>query len=236
MKTKIFLAVKAFSTIYLTSLFLIFGVGYLFYNSENEIKSFISIFLALIAFLPLIFNKKIIHFYSKNTVLKMNDNKIFIEIFGKNDEFCTFKKDIDYSEIKSYIFSYASGFKEKWSVFTLILENNKKYTLRFFKSPQKDGDIDGQILLEKIHQAFTNYNLAMRYDKIIFKPSFLASKLGLYFILTFIFMLILVLIFTFKVGGNRLAFIQIVIILAILMQLIARRIKEIQFYNKMKKL
>jgi hypothetical protein len=108
--------------------------------------------------------------------------------------------------------------------------------LRFFKSPQKDGDIDGQILLEKIHQAFSNYNLAMRYDKIIFKPSFLASKLGLYFILTFIFMLILVLIFTFKVGGNRLAFIQIFIILAILMQLIARRIKEIQFYNKMKKL
>ena len=141
-----------------------------------------------------------------------------------------FGRKIFFEEILAYNIQFPN---DKFCAIKFSLWGGESFEYSLFQKKQNDEDVEGIELIDAFTSAIKNFNLHKpKADKIIFQPSFYATKIGLACIVIlsifFIFAIIL-----FSLYNEKSLPLTFVFSFILILQLVLKRKKELGYYKQL---
>lgn len=209
-------------------IFAIIGLSLLYLTNHFIGNRFLSFFFLIITVVPFIFISRLFKFFRKKAVILFKENLIQLTLQNSNSEIVY---DFEYylSEIKSYTIQFPNY---RFASIKLNLKNGKSAEYTFQKQMQDDTQESIDKILKQLHYTIENYNKNLvATEKILFKPSFFATKSGLFTIIGLCFLFIIAIFL--HILFHQIDSFPIVLLFGfmIIIQLIFKRIADINFYK-----
>jgi hypothetical protein len=166
--------------------------------------------------------------FSRKAVFQLNPDYFTVEIL--NERGAVYQNEINLREIKSYSIQFPN---EKFNAIKFRLINNQLFEWSFFRIKQYDEDIIGADLIDNFIKLINEYNArASTLNKVVFQPSFYATKTGLFCIIgLFVFFVCAILLFALQ--SEKSLPVTFVFSSILIFQLILKRKRDLEFYKKM---
>jgi len=139
------------------------------------------------------------------------------------------KGEINLEEVKSYSVQVPN---DRFSSIKFNLRNGRSVEYSFFQKKQADDNITAEDLIGVFNQLIKTYNIASNKNKIELRPSFYATKAGLYCIVGLCVFLAVGIILASFVKGNALP-LSFLFAAILIIQLMMKRKSELDYYKKM---
>jgi hypothetical protein len=171
--------------IYLKEMFLYLFMGLLFFFTLSSIcfyynSSQFAAFFMLCEIIPLFFKRKLSNSLTREISLDYRHD--VIDIITKKEDYEEGKLfAIKLNELKSYSIS---DYGPKYYNISFTLKNKKHKTYTFYRKKLSEDVDPGDKIIDDIYLLIKDYN-ASNEQKIILRPSFLGSILGLIFMIIF---------------------------------------------------
>lgn len=134
-------------------------------------------------------------------------------------------------DIKSYTIQFPN---DNFRSLRLDFYDHRKIEYTFFEKQKFEGDIDSTELIKSFHLLVQQYNLSnVAHSKIIYKPNFYATRLGLYVII-FLCVLLLFSIFLYSVHFKKNIPITFLFSFILIVQLVMKRKKGLEYFRKVR--
>ncbi len=202
------------------------GVGILlmlYYNNR-----FLEIACFLVMFLPLILLKKIFQIFTFYLKIQFNPNSFSITTYRINKNEQTNVYDI--SDILSYQVIFPN---RRFQEIVFNMKSGSHLRLSLLCEKNEKENIDTSEIIIGFHEFIKQYNAVEFSEKITLLPSFYASKIGLFSII-FLFSLFIAAIILHIIYDVKTLPITLFLIFLLIIRIILKRKKELDFYNKMK--
>ena len=186
------------------------------------------VFLAL-TFGSFLFIKIVMNYFTRKVLIRLENDKISLDILKLKDDNNESFVNYSFFDIKSYNIQFPTS---KFACLTLNLNSGSKKEFSFLTRRFNDSQSDTDKVIESIHTSFKKFNIQHKQTKTIqFKPSFYASKKGLYTIASLVLLSIIPIALSIKLDKNLPAtFVATILIIG---QLLVRRSTDLSFYKKM---
>lgn len=196
------------------------------YLFKSNLISFIFI---LLMFAPLLFFKSILRKFRRLVLIQLE--KEWFSIIVKSESMEDENNYVFYlNDIKTYKVQFSN---RKFVAMRIDLKSNRHFEYSFFRKKQERNQNAGEEIIESIHLLIKRYNLSSETkNKILFRHSFLSSKMGLFCIIGFscLFALAIVMHIIYHIKSLPFTFI---FGLSLLIQLIFKRNADLVFNKKM---
>lgn len=180
--------------------------------------------------LPLIFIKKIIDYYTFEIEVTINKESLDFKIKDKKNNQQYNSTNILFATIRQYEILFVN---RRFADIIIYSEEDKKFTYSFLRKSELENQISADQLIKKIQESIIVYNTGLTKKRINLKPSFYASKLGLYSILLLVILFITAIICHILYSLKTLP-VSLFLGFMILIQLILRRKTDMDFYKENK--
>ena len=190
----------------------------------------ISIACMIIMIAPIFFIRIIMKRFIRKIHVQLGLNHFTITTHKKNGEIDT-RKTFELNELQSYSIQFPNN-KFNSIIFKLI--GGKRFEYSFFKNQKSDDQFPTDKLIESFHSLIHNYNsVKNREQKVIFKPSFFASRNGLLYIVGLV-ILFLVAIFLQLLYKPKTFPVTLLFGFLLIVQLVLKRKADINLYKRMR--
>lgn len=153
------------------------GLLLLYISNHFFANRILSVILLLATVLPIFFIGSIMKYFRREVSINLEDLFLSIAIQNQFNKGETSLK-LYFDEISSYTMQFPA---RKFYTIILNLKNGKSVEYSFIKNEQNTEQVSGEELLKMFHEKITNYNNKLNKEKkIVVKPSFIASKNGLF--------------------------------------------------------
>jgi len=183
----------------------------------------LTIFFATILITQFFFIKRMMEYFTRAVLVRLCEDDISFSIRNLKDDGEEHFKQYPLHDISSYKIQFPTS---RFLSLIIKLNSGRSQEFTFQKQNLSPAQSDTDNLIETIHQYFVKHN-------VDFAPSFFASKKGLYVIISFVFLLCIPIAIAINLDKNLPATIFATIV--ILLQLILRRVSDLNFYKKWKK-
>lgn len=189
-------------------------------------STFISVFLAIAMVLPVVFIPSLFKVFTREVIIELDPDQFSFKIMEKNEEV---EKKIVLSELKSYSIQFPN---DKFSFVRFWLRSGKVTEFSFY-SKETEPNVDTSVLIDSFVKRIRAYNERPTItEKINLRPSFYATRMGLYCIIALsVFFLIGLLIADFY--SKKAISLAFVFSFVLILQLILKRRKDLAYYNQM---
>lgn len=193
-------------------------------SSKNLNSKPLTVLFIILLIIPFLFIKQIKKYFTRKVIVQLNNNNISFSIKKLNNDEEEQFKDYPLLAISSYKIQFPTN---DFISLTIKLNSKKQHEFSFRKNFLNDIETNAESLIETIHKTFEQ-------NKIEFVPAFFATKKGLY---TIIFLITLSCVpFGMAIYLNKNLPATIFISIAIILQIISRRVSDLNLYKKWKKM
>ena len=161
-------------------IFATIGLSLLYVSNHFIGSRFLSLFFLIITVVPFLFISKVLKIFTKKVVIIFKKNSITLTVQNSKNKITS---TVEYylNEIKSYTIQFPTF---RFASIKLDLKNGKSVEYSFLQQKQDDTQASSDEILKRFHLIIENYNqTSFDTKKIFLKPSFFASKSGLFSII-----------------------------------------------------
>ena len=190
----------------------------------------ISIVLLILLVLPIFFIRMLLNLFTKKALIELYADRYVIKIFNRDGSQA--ESETRLNDILSYSVQFPT---DNMNDIRFRLKNGATPYYSFIQKRKADEDTDSEKLINSFHSLIRNHNQQVSAEnKIVFLPSFYASTIGLVIISSLSGLLIVtILIVSLFKGASSIPFTFIFTVM-IIFQLITKRKRELDYYEKMK--
>jgi hypothetical protein len=202
------------------------------FTSDYYLKSrLLTILFLCLILATFILIKPIMRRFTRKAIIQLDNNKISFNILKLATGQQESQLEYSFFDIQSYNIKFPTN---RFTCLTLNFNSGNKKEFSFLRRQFNNSQSDTDIVIETVHSTFTQFNILHNATNAIgFKPSFYASKKGLYTIIFLTILLSIEIGISIRLNKYLPSTFSLASILLI-GQLISRRMTDLAFYKKMK--